>query len=155
MAEKNALPTDKEEKPKEPVYGYHHKKTWLVPVLIVVIVVLFIGMIASWAAYRHNWYGPGYKNVVVRSGGHMMMDEGHRGGFWGGTYSNQNRISGVVTSVNGSSFTVAGDGSTNTVQTNSSTQYQNGSSVKTNDSVVVFGTTNNGTFTASSVVINP
>jgi len=67
----------------------------------------------------------------------------------------QNRTSGVVTAVNGSSFTLAGHGSTTEVTTNSSTQYRDGNTVKVNDTVVVSGTTINGTLTATKVVINP
>ena len=69
--------------------------------------------------------------------------------------SSTDRITGVVTAVNGSSFTVAGHGATNTVSTDSSTQYQGGDSVKVNDSVMAFGSTSNNTFTATQVAINP
>ena len=72
------------------------------------------------------------------------------------TVDGQTRLSGVVTSVSGSGFTVAGHGVTTNVTTNSSTQYRNGSSqVKQNDSVLVLGTDSNGTITASQIIINP
>jgi hypothetical protein len=68
---------------------------------------------------------------------------------------NENRLSGVVTSVDGSNFTLAGGGATNTIQTDNNTKYSGGDKVATNDSVTAIGTTNNGTFTASQIIINP
>ena len=79
----------------------------------------------------------------------MMME---RGGINTG---NQSRLSGVVTNVNGSNFTLAGAGTTNTITTSSSTTYQGGSQVKQNDTVMVFGTIANGAFNATQIVINP
>jgi Domain of unknown function (DUF5666) len=62
------------------------------------------------------------------------------------------RLSGVVTQVNGNTFTIAGNGTTKTITTNNSTTYNTGSNkVTVNDSVLVAGTDSNGTFTASSV----
>ncbi|HET9721825.1 MAG TPA: DUF5666 domain-containing protein [Candidatus Saccharimonadales bacterium] len=136
---------------QEPVYAHHpHQKSWLMPTLIVVIIVLFLALIFSWAVMGRH----GYARFAPRSGG----AHGHKVGdrrLLGGNSANQSRLRGVVTAVNSNSFTLAGGGATNTVQTNGSTQYRNGSQVKVNDSVMVAGTTSNGTFTASVVAINP
>lgn len=68
--------------------------------------------------------------------------------------ANYQRIRGVVTAVSGDTFTVAGNGATNSVKTDSSTEYIGGDSVKVNDTVLVLGTTSESTFTASKVYIN-
>ncbi len=70
-------------------------------------------------------------------------------------YANQNRIEGVVTAVNGSILTIAGNGATNDVTTNSSTRYIGSSQPKVDDTVVVDGTISGGTFTATQIVVNP
>lgn len=64
-------------------------------------------------------------------------------------------IQGVITSVNGNSLTVAGDGLTNNITTNSSTQYVNGNSPKVNDTVSISAQFNNNQLTAQSININP
>jgi hypothetical protein len=133
-------------------HGYHyaHRRTWLWPILIVVLLILMFGFFASWSGYRFDRYG----RFGLDNGYHMRGQMGN--GYFGGQYdNNQLRIEGVVTTVNGSSFTVSGHGNSNTVQTDSNTHYQNGSAVKVNDSITVYGTINNGTFMASTVVINP
>jgi hypothetical protein len=129
-----------------------NKRNWLVGGVLVILVLLLVGALAHGRNERPGRFGKNF-------GGYGMMQRQGRGfmgagGNFGGT-TNQNRITGTVTAVNGSTFTVAGGGSTNDVTTNSSTQYQGGAQPKVNDTVVVFGTTNNGTFTATQVVINP
>jgi len=66
------------------------------------------------------------------------------------------RLTGVVTQVNGDSFTIAGNGTTKTIKTNADTSYNStDKKVSVNDSVIVTGTDSNGTFTATTVnVVN-
>jgi hypothetical protein len=66
------------------------------------------------------------------------------------------RLTGVVTQVGSDSFTIAGNGTTKTIKTTSNTDYNTSDKkVSVNDSVLVSGTDNSGTFTATSVrVIN-
>lgn len=127
------------------------QKGWLV--VIAALVVLFIAFIVGIAAGR--WGRTGYYMDGYRTGGYMMG--GHRfmagDGMFGQDY--QTRVIGTVTAVNGSDFTVAGGGTTNSVKTDSSTQWEGGNSVKANDTVVAYGSVNNGTFTATLVQINP
>jgi len=62
------------------------------------------------------------------------------------------RLNGVVTQVSGSSFTIAGNGTTKTITTDGDTDYNTtDKKVTVNDSVVVIGTDSNGTFTAKNV----
>ena len=127
--------------------------SWLLVLggIVLLLVVFVIGMSAGrFNDGRFDMHGEG-----GRSGGFMMM-QGRSGADMGGRIGNsQDRVSGTVTAVNGSNFTVAGHGSSYQVQTNSSTQYQNGSAVKVNDTIVAFGTTNSGTLAATLVTINP
>ena len=126
-----------------------------------VIVLLIVFMLGAAAAGHHRVYrtggfyggGPGPVTVGMGRGERVFMHSGNFGGTV--TDNGQTRTTGVVTAVNGSSFTLAGNGATTNVTTNGSTQYQNGNTVKVNDTVMVVGTTSNNTLTATSVVINP
>ena len=127
---------------------------------LLAFVVLLIVFAAGAAAANHHRAvfrtasfvgGPGTASAGPMRGGH------ERGFMTSGNFNTdgQSRVMGVVTSVNGSGFTVAGNGSTTNVTTNSSTQYQGGNSVKQNDTVLVRGTSSSGNITAAQVVINP
>lgn len=74
---------------------------------------------------------------------------------FGSLLNSDSRAAGVVTAVNGDKFTVASNGATKDVTTNSSTQYEGGDSVKVNDTVLVTGATSGGQFTADRILINP
>ncbi len=122
--------------------------------LLIFLVLLIIGV---GIAGRHEDLREAKPLGGLSSG---LAQRSHRyamggGGGMGMNVNSGNRVNGVVTSVNGSNFTVAGFGSTTNVTTDSSTQYQGGNAVKVNDTVVVFGTTNGGTLTATQVSINP
>lgn len=125
-------------------------KGWLIAagVAIVVILILMAASVGRRFSVNHNEVAFG------RRGGFSLVQKAPLR-FGGESGTAQNRLTGVVTAVNGSSFTIAGDGATNTVTTNSSTQWQGASSVKTNDSVVVLGNLSNNTFTATEVAVNP
>jgi len=79
------------------------------------------------------------------SGGYGMMGDSN-------TESSSTRVSGVVTAVDGNTITVAGNGRTTSVKVTDSTTY-NGSSkpAAVNDSIVAFGSTSDGVFTATSI----
>lgn len=134
-------------------YGFTARR-WLVPGLVIIIVLMFIALISAfwWTgkggrlAYRDYKFGP---MPMRREAGLFGSGGGYR------YVSNQNQTRGVVTAVNGSSFTVAAYGSTTTVQTSSATQYHGGDQVKVNDTVIAYGAGNNGTLNATQVVINP
>lgn len=144
----------KEQEQLENGHGYR-KPGWLLPVLVFVIVVFLAGLFGGMVAYHHE-----RQNTVLsprlgemRSG--IIQRNRTSDGFGMMNSNSQNAVSGVVTNVNGSSFTVAGNGSTQQVSTDSSTQYQSGNQVKVNDTVVVYGTTTNNTLTATQIIINP
>jgi len=131
-----------------------HKYGALVVVGIAVVLAFSAGMVIEHAS-RQNLTRP------AGVGGFVMGERGQAGprGFYNrrlnSSADNISRLSGVVTAVNGTTFTVGGNGATNSVQTTSSTQFTGGDKVAVNDSVIVSGTTNNGTFTATQVAINP
>jgi len=131
-------------------------RDWLYGALTVVILIL-VFMFGAAAERHHNSRelmvtGGGFKTNFIGPGG--ARERGFR--FDGPQTANgENRTTGVVTSVNGDNFTVAGNGATTNVTTNSSTQYQGGNQVKQNDTVIVRGTSSNGTITATEVAINP
>lgn len=117
--------------------------------LVLAAVIFFAGLVAGRAAGKLRALEPA--GAVVKQ---RLLDSGMR---MGRRFANPNesRIQGVVTAVNGSTLTVSGGGATNTVTVSGSTQYTNGTKAAVNDSVVVFGTVNNGSFTASRIVLNP
>jgi len=123
---------------------------------IVLLLVFIAGVTAS--SHRHEISA----GVNTRP---MMKEAGFRVGAGDGPgtvrvsggrmFTSGNSVEGVVISVNGNSFVVAGHGSTTNVTTTSSTQYNNGNQVKVNDTVFVSGTTNSGVLTATDIAINP
>jgi Domain of unknown function (DUF5666) len=135
------------------------KTVWSHGTILFVVAVIVAGLIfaGGMAAARHSSSDRVF-NLNAGSG-----FTGMRGGGFGRTGNggimmsgnSQSNLRGVVTAVNGSDFTVAGNGATTQISTSSSTQYADGNQVKLNDSVVVSGTTSNGTLQASQIVINP
>lgn len=121
--------------------------------------MFLVGLLGGMVAYHHErrnniTYLDG-TGITLRDGGGIVRQTRSLGRFGIAGSNSQDTARGVITSVNGTNFTVAGNGSTQQVSTSSSTQYQGGDQVKVNDSVVAYGTTNNGTLSATQVVINP
>lgn len=137
-------------------YKLHKGWLWGLAALLAVILVFMFGVAAGQV---HRDDGPvSIEKGAMLGGGQQFGVRRTYGGFGtgsGGTLNSQTVIHGVVTSVSGSNFTIAGNGATTSVTTDSSTQYQNGNQVKQNDSVIVSGTSSSGTITATHVAINP
>jgi hypothetical protein len=153
----NAEPKDT--KPASANYStFHNSRVWLYGLLgLFILIIVFAAGVG--AANHHQ-----QQQMLNKPSGFGIRFVGDRpfgrpGGFDnsdGITTSNgQTRTAGVVTNVNGSSFTLAGHGATINVMTSTSTEYQGGNQVKQNDSVIVLGSNNNGTINATQVVINP
>ena len=104
------------------------------------------------ARFDDDQYGPRITdNRGFDRGG--MGREGMMMGGQGSTDSST-RVFGVVTAVDGSTLTVAGNGTTKKVVINDSTQYYGAAQpVKVNDSVTITGATSGDTFTAGRIVI--
>lgn len=132
----------------------HMHKGWLAA--LAALIVLFLVFMFGIAAGRFSYGGFGGRTHGF-IGGAMVGHERRLGRMMadGAVTDSQDRVIGTVTAVNGSDLTVAAGGSSYTVQTSSSTQWQNGNTAKVNDTVVAYGTTNNGVLTATQVVINP
>lgn len=68
--------------------------------------------------------------------------------------SDSSHVSGVVTAINGTSLTIAGNGTTRQITTTGTTTYYGAAQpVKVNDSVTISGTTSGDTFTANRIMI--
>ena len=123
---------------------------WLIPGLLALIAVLLILLLfRSWDGPARN-VDNGFSTKRI-----SRMERGISAEPRSFLGNSGNHIIGAVTAVDGSSFTVVGNGTSTKVDTNSSTKYWGGSSVQVNDTVGVLGTNNNGTITASEIVINP
>ncbi|MGH7157330.1 MAG: DUF5666 domain-containing protein [Candidatus Saccharimonadales bacterium] len=131
---------------------FSHGRGWLYALIALVILVIVFAAGAAIGNFHRNGLRGGFYG---KRGIGLVGPRRGMGGLGGGNRSTQNRVAGVVTSVNGNSFTVAGNGATTDVTTSSSTQYRDGDSVKQNDTVVVYGNLSNNTFNATQVVINP
>ena len=90
--------------------------------------------------------GHGFKKAGSMSGGLRNQTDG----------TEYTRLRGVVTEVSESQLTIAGNGTTKTINLNNATEYiGKGDKPATNDSVMVIGTDKDGTFTAAKVrVVN-
>jgi len=146
---------DKIDKPEKPAVNvWNSQPHWLAALPIALILVILM-TIAFWAGNHHREVvrddSLGGFKVNTMMGGHSEMGLHRTGGF----LDSSNRAAGVVTEVNGSTFTLAGSGATKQVQTSSSTTYTGGDQVKVNDSVAVIGTTDNNVLKADRIIINP
>ena len=70
------------------------------------------------------------------------------------TNTTYTQTQGVVTAVNSDNIVVAGGGRTQTIKTNSSTTYANGTKPVVNDTVVVVGKKDGDTITATQIAVN-
>lgn len=158
MADDKQVPSEKQananDKKSSLPKGYKIKSSngWLGITIVAVIataVIFLLGAMVDHAVNLRSERDRTAINTEVIRGGFR-----HRG-FAEDNMANSNlvEVSGVVTNVNGASFTVSGNGTTNTVQTNSDTKYINASKVSVNDTVAVAGTTSNGTYTANKIAI--
>lgn len=140
-----------EKKPTNPLW-------WVLGTALGILVILLLASaIKNALDYSHavrttsadRDYRGGYNDRFeggMGRGGMMMTGQG--------ATNSSTRITGVVTTVDGTKLTVAGNGTTKTVETNDSTQYYGAAQpVKVNDSVMVYGTTANDVFTATRITI--
>ncbi len=161
------MPT-KEEKPQKAAPETIQNRTFYKNNPVIVLLIVLVGALIFMAGLAVDRHQPGRVFSVSTGSKPMFMRQGSFSAVSGGaggpmavehgmvnTSDSQDRLNGVVTAVNGTSFTVAGHGATNQVATSSSTQYTNGDQVKVNDSVIVSGTRSNGSLQASQIVINP
>lgn len=152
--DKDAIDKTKKEdkKAEENDQNNSGSKSGLILAAILAIVVIFLlgALVDHTVNYNRN-----HRAAVITAGfvGGGGMGFRQREFIGQAVTTNQIEVGGVVTAVNGQSFTLAGNGTTNTVQTNSSTQFVGASKVSVNDSVVAVGTTNNDTFMATQVVV--
>ncbi|MEI6237107.1 MAG: DUF5666 domain-containing protein [Candidatus Saccharibacteria bacterium] len=164
MADNEKNKTIKEEKTVKSEQEVNEKKrdtkgsdktlAWVLGGLaIFIFAFVFIGCFGLVAYNRNHSDNIGVGKIGFMNDSRPRFE--HRRLMGGGdmTENNQIVVNGVVTTINGQSFTIAGNGTTNTVQTNSSTQYSGSTKVSVNDSVTVSGSTNNSVFTATQVVI--
>lgn len=94
--------------------------------------------------------------VTQTTGGGLRMGRmmGGRGDFDDTNTTSTTRVSGVVTAVDGSTITIAGNGTTVKVTVNDSTSYSGDDKpAAINDTIIAVGTTSGDTFTATRVVL--
>jgi len=160
-------------------YRHNHRPMFLGGVIIAFVLVLALGLFAGHMAMRHNLAQRVGSRIELKQGmmngqdvvsdrgqfnangsgfggGQRPMMGGANGGFGSHRFGGQNGKSGlmgVVTASDSTGFTVAWNGSTTRVNTDSSTTVT-GDTVAVNDTVRVVGTETNGTWTATKVLVN-
>jgi hypothetical protein len=128
------------------------RNPWVILASVLVLVFIVFGLISHAAVH----FGPQMYTRITGTSGPAGV------GPWGPVGARRSvaiapgssEVQGVVTAVDGNKLTIAGDGTTSTVYTSSSTQYVGASSVAVNDTVDVTGTSSDGTFTATGISIN-
>jgi hypothetical protein len=134
-------------------------KLWItgaIVILVIIILALIGGMFVSnnerqGFDNRGGMTFYGYRTGPRMEGGSFFFSSSDSNGT---TINTTSAVSGVVTSVNGSSFDVGGGGSKITVNTNGSTAWNTtDKKVSVNDSVLVYGTVSDNKLTATSVQI--
>lgn len=155
---------------EQPVMGAKTKRT--VPALstgwwVVLAVVAFFALLGAFAignAVMHMAVNRTTRVVTDVSGSRGMMFQDERGLRTGGMMGvrsdfdentvSTTRVSGVVTAVDGSTITVAGNGTTRKVIVNDSTVYVGDDKpAAVNDTIMVVGTTSGDTLTANRVML--
>lgn len=92
--------------------------------------------------------------TMQRGGGEIRGGMMGRGGYESGNDMNTTRVNGVVTSVDGSIITVAGNGqTTKVVVTDDTTYVGDDKPAAVNDTIMVVGTKQGDTFTATRVML--
>lgn len=131
------------------------------PLAFTALLVLFLLLLGgAFAVGHHAWRTNGYLEAPRLSGYSQMEPRSgglHGGMFWSSedTSTSNTRVSGVVTSVNGDTITVAGNGTTTKVTVSDNTTYTGSSEpAKINDTIIAIGAKNSeDTLIASSVYL--
>lgn len=128
-----------------------------------VLLLIISGFFAMFGIFRAMLHTNSRESVSVSTERPSFSDNGgmsERGwirGDLGDTDTNSDRtvVSGVVTAVDGSTLTVAGNGTTTKVVVNDDTTYRGSSKpAAINDTIRVVGTTSNDTVTATTVYLS-
>jgi len=170
MAEKDKI-TDKEvteeaaSTPSTNATRRHTQKWvwWVVIIAVVVYLILMVGGLLVFRAIGNHERGMIGNNVTTGQFTRMprysnqqtfnVRSDNSDGLTTTSTNTTYTRTEGVVTAVNSGSIVVAGGGKTQTITTNSSTTYDNGTKPAVNDTVVVIGTQSGSTITATEVAV--
>lgn len=138
------------------------------------VVIVFFGFFAVFGCVAASYaavhsFKNGDADSAKSRGIYSLRDDqvggGLRGGMQRGNVGNDmmgdgldamrttnERVRGVVTAVDGTTLTVAGNGKTVTVKVTDSTTYTGSSKpAAVNDTIIAFGSTSDGVFTATSV----
>ena len=133
--------------------GMQNPLWWVLGTLLAVVFIILLA-----GAFRQAFYFGGMDGRYDNN--HMGFNtvRSDRGGMRGGMMHDDNdnsRITGVITAIDGSTLTVAGEGTTKKVTTNDSTEYYGAAQpVKVNDTVRIMGSTTGDSFSASKVMIS-
>lgn len=137
-----------EEKPVSNLAHPSWTNPWVVlaSVLIVAIVLIGVVRIHTTTAVR---------TAFKRTGAGFQVAPGMARRFGAAPVVYGPQVDGVVTTVNGNTLTVAGNGTTTSVDVGGSTTYSGATSALVNDTVVATGTFSGNVLDATAISVNP
>jgi hypothetical protein len=145
-----------------------HSKSWVVAVVAIVVVIYLMLMVGGlWFFHSLADHRNGMSTTGITTMGQQVEQPEFRGdqrmytvqqsSSDGLTTTTTNttytQTQGVVTAVNSDNIVVAGGGKTQTIKTNSSTNYVDSTKPVVNDTVVIVGTKDGDTITATQVAV--
>lgn len=155
--------------PVETVTAHRRSRQWIIAFVAIIAVVYL--MLVVGGLWFFNALANHHNGIADTTNSMMEQQSGRRGYSVTGdrTYSvsqsssdgltttttntTYTQTQGVVTAVNSDNIVVAGGGKTQTVKTNTSTTYANGTKPAVNDTVVIVGTKDGATITATQIAV--
>lgn len=143
-------------------------KSWVIAI-VAIVVVIYLMLVVGGLWFFHTVAD--HRNGYGSNGAVTSQQQIKRSGFWGGermytirqsssdglttttTNTTYTQTQGVVTAVNKDSIVIAGGGKTQTIKTNSSTNYVDDTKPAVNDTVVAVGTKDGDTITATQIAV--
>lgn len=148
----------------ETVVPRRHSQRWVIGVVVGVIVLYALLMgCGLWAFYSLSglqrtdvptgMYRSGMHSRFTSDQNYAVRSSDSDGLTTTTTNTTYTQTQGVITAVNNGTIVVAGGGKTQTIKTNSSTTYANDTKPAVNDTVVVTGTKDGDTITATQIAV--
>ncbi len=132
-------------------HQHHYRKKRLIIALIILIIVAFFSFWSGVAASQLREFHCRYHSHRMSLQSYGQLNNSYNSNY----LNNSVELSGVVTSIKNNQITVIGNGTTDTINLNSNVMYQNGTKLKVNDSVMIYGQYLNNQLVANTIEINP
>lgn len=132
-------------------HRHYYRKKRLIIALIILVIVAFFSFWTGVVASRLREFNCRHYSRGMNLQNYGQLNNGYSSGY----LNNSVELSGVVTNIKNNQITVIGNGTTDTINLNSNVMYQNGTKLKVNDSVTIYGQYLNNQLVANTIEINP